>query len=76
MRGKSLSTKRKSNTLSWLAESSTRLGQDPLLASIKRRQIPLTRANYLAEAYPDGVPNPLPAELEAELPEQFRWKSP
>jgi hypothetical protein len=33
---------------------------------------PLTRDNYLRMAYPGGVPDPLPAEDEASLPEILR----
>jgi hypothetical protein len=45
---------------------------DPVIAHMRIESIPLTRENYLALAYPDGLPAPWTAELEAELPEELR----
>lgn len=42
-------------------------GSDPLLDHLLKKG-PVTRESYLTFAYPDGVPDPLPAELEAQLP--------
>jgi hypothetical protein len=39
---------------------------------MRRRGEPLTREQYLAQAYPEGVPNPLSAEEEMEIPEELR----
>jgi hypothetical protein len=39
---------------------------------MQRCNIPLTRENYLEMAYFGEAPDPLPAELEADLPEMFR----
>lgn len=45
---------------------------DDLTRWMQERGIPLTRENYLEIAYFGEAPDPLPAELEAELPEMFR----
>lgn len=46
-------------------------GLDPVTASVirvmQRAGIPITRENYIAYNWPE-IPNPWPAELEAELP--------
>ena len=52
--------------LGWDEELQT----DPVLEHMKRLGLPLTRASYLDFNYPDGVPNPLPAEIAASVP---RW---
>ena len=52
--------------------STRQTGLDPLLEHMKARGIPLTRKHYLELAYPDGVPEPFPAELESELPPELR----
>ncbi len=49
---------------------------DPVLQYMIEKKLPLTREKYLALAYPEGTENPLPAELEAELPKQFRQLTP
>jgi hypothetical protein len=41
---------------------------DPLVLTLRRHGLPVTRENYLALAYPTGLPEPWTAELEAELP--------
>ena len=43
---------------------------DPLVEHMKRLGLPLTRAAYLNFNYPDGVPEPMPAEIAASVP---RW---
>jgi hypothetical protein len=45
---------------------------DDLTRWMQRANIPLTRENYLEMAYFGEAPDPLPAELEADLPEMFR----
>ena len=45
-----------------------RRGTDPVLDSMLAHQIPLTRAAYLEVA---GLEEPLGAELEAMLPDEF-----
>ena len=47
-------------------------GSSPLLDYMKARQLPLTRETYVALNWPEGVPDPLPPELEQVLPPQFR----
>jgi hypothetical protein len=64
-----MQTKRESKSLDWLGESKIPPGQDPLLLAMKERGIPLTRANYLKMA---DLQEPLPAELEAELPIEIK----
>lgn len=46
-------------------------GHDPVLERMKERGLPLTRKMYLTLAYPDGVPDPLPAEEEALIPDEL-----
>lgn len=45
---------------------------DATLAYMLRTNLPLTRETYLAMEYPDRVPNPVPPELEAQIPEPLR----
>ncbi len=45
---------------------------DATLARMKRLGRPLTREVYLSMEYPDGVPDPLPAELEDMIPDELR----
>ncbi len=46
---------------------------DPVSQELKRLGLPLTRENWLGMNYPfDPIPNPYPAELEMEMPEQLR----
>jgi hypothetical protein len=51
---------------------STRPGLNHLLDYMRAHNIPLTRENYLAINWPEGAPDPMPAELEAEIPPEFR----
>jgi hypothetical protein len=44
----------------------------PLIEAMIYHRIPITRESYLLLAFPDGVPDPLPAEEEAELPEPLQ----
>lgn len=46
------------------------LQADLVLEHMKRLGLPLTRASYLDFNYPDGVPEPLTAEVAASVP---RW---
>ena len=46
-------------------------GSDTILDYMKAAGLPLTRENYLSLAWPD-VKEPLPPELELELPEEIR----
>ena len=58
----------------WLAASPHPLGpnEDATLVWMKEQSVPLTRENYLELAYPDGLPDPWTAELEATLPPEIR----
>jgi hypothetical protein len=56
--------------------STTGKSSSPLLETMKANGIPLTRENYLNLAYPDGVPDPMPAELEGEIPLDLRTAIP
>jgi len=47
-------------------------GPDPMVEWMQSMGIPITRSRYLSLSYPDGVPDPMPAELEAELPDEIR----
>ena len=47
-------------------------GSNHLLEYMKAHGLPLTRENYLDRNFPDGVPDPMPAELEMEIPRIFR----
>ena len=49
------------------------IGDDPILELMKFRQIPLTRENYLAMNYPEGV-SEMTAEMEETLPPMFQLK--
>lgn len=53
----------------WLQKSPILPGRDPVLETMKLRGIPLTRERYLITA---GLEEPLSAELEADLPREFR----
>lgn len=52
--------------------SSHRPGWDDLLDYMRKARLPPTRENYLAIAYPDGMPEEWTQELENELPPEFR----
>lgn len=52
-------------------ESGHRCGSDAVLEGMKLDGVPLTRAVWLLRNYPDGVPDPLPAELAAEIPPEL-----
>lgn len=54
------------------AASSTPTGSEPILPALKRLGLPLTRENYLALAYPSGLPEEWTQELENELPKEIR----
>jgi hypothetical protein len=54
------------------AVSSGQTGQDQLLQEMQRLGIPLTRENYLDAAYLGEAPEPLPAELEEQLPRELQ----
>jgi hypothetical protein len=45
---------------------------DYVLQQLKNSNIPVTRENYLALAYPEGLPEDWGAEGEAGLPEEIR----
>jgi hypothetical protein len=45
---------------------------DPLVETMIRLGIPVTRDNYLEMAYPEGIPEQWTAELEADLPDALR----
>jgi hypothetical protein len=47
-------------------------GEYPLIEMMLHHGIPVTRDSYLRFNFPDGVPDPLPAEEEAELPEPLQ----
>ena len=49
---KSPQMKQEKKSLEWFRGSKTQLGLDPLLETMKQRQIPLTKENYLKLAYP------------------------
>jgi hypothetical protein len=55
--------------------SSPQADTDPILAVMKEHGILLTRENYLSVMYPEGVPSPLPVEIEADLPPQFQKRA-
>ncbi len=46
--------------------------EDVVLHLLKRYGIPVTRENYLDLAYPEGLPSPWGAELEAQLPKELQ----
>lgn len=45
---------------------------DYVLKKMERDHIPMTRENYLDIAFMGNPPDPLSAEQEADLPEQFQ----
>jgi len=47
---------------------------DGILAVMRKFNLPMTREQYLELAYFGEVPDNFGAELEEELPEQFRKK--
>lgn len=53
-------------------ELSRLAGNDATLARMLKMNRPLTKETYLAMEYPDGAPDPLPAELEEMIPEPLR----
>ena len=44
-------------------------GLDPILEYMRGKGLPMDREHYLAVCFPEGVPDKLSAEEEAELPE-------
>lgn len=46
---------------------------DPVIATMIRLTLPITRENYLEIAYLEGLPEEWTAELEAELPEPLQF---
>jgi hypothetical protein len=48
----------------------------PTVAYCAARGLRLTRELFIDSCYPSGVPAPWGAELEAELPDQFRLDAP
>lgn len=51
-------------------EASLRLsGNDPVLQRLRVLGRPLTRAEYVKLAFPEGEPDPMPGELEAQIQE-------
>lgn len=52
--------------------SNTETNDDPLVAFLKRHNIPVTRENYIDLAFLGDPPDPWTEEDEAELPEEFR----
>ena len=46
-------------------ESTGPSGSDAILAYMQKKGRPMTRETWLAMAYPDGLPTPWTAELEA-----------
>ena len=59
----------KSSTLQ--AELSNLHGSDPVLDHLLKKG-EVTRESYLAYSFPGGAPDPLPAELEAQLPKPLQ----
>jgi hypothetical protein len=47
-------------------------GHDPILQEMLAHNMPLDRETYLAMCWPEGPPEPLGTEHEAELPVEFR----
>ena len=47
-------------------------GLDPILEYMREKGLPMDREHYLAVCFPEGVPDKLSAEEEAELPESSR----
>lgn len=61
------------------ASTSLCVAADPTLDYMKREGLPMTRETYLKYLnlnWPDGVPSPLSAEHEMDMPEVFRTASP
>lgn len=48
------------------------VGEYPLIEMMLHHGIPVTRESYLSLNFPDGVPDPLPAEEEEQLPEPLQ----
>lgn len=48
---------------------------DYVLEYMKQHNIPLTRENYLEINYMGSPPDPMPAELEAEIPDEVKGDS-
>lgn len=54
-------------------ESRPQPGNDGVLKLMKRLSLPMTREQYLELAYMgQDIPDPLPIELELNLPPQFQ----
>lgn len=54
-------------------ESRPQPGNDGVLKLMKRLNLPMTREQYLELAYMgQDIPDPLPIELELNLPPQFQ----
>ena len=71
----SLSTKPGSKSSTSPEDSTNQSGSsDPVLAYLKKNNVPLTRENYLDLAYLGDPPEELDAEAEALLPEEIREK--
>lgn len=45
---------------------------DPIIAYCRERGLNLDRDLYIAACFPQGPPEPWPAELEAEMPPEFQ----
>ena len=54
------------------AEEDIPNGWDLQMLAMRNAKIPITRENYISYIYPDGIPNPWDAELEASLPETLQ----
>lgn len=52
--------------------STSQAGSNATLAYMRKMNLPLTRETWMDLSYPDGLPEPWTAELEAEVPEQFQ----
>ena len=48
--------------------------EDPVVALLLRLKLPVTRENYLEMAFSEPPPDPLPAELEEQLPDFLQIK--
>lgn len=54
-------------------ESTPQSGNSDLIVDyLQKIGLPVTRENYLAFAYPEGLPEDYGAENEEELPEELR----
>ncbi len=59
-----------------LAASTNQLGKtDPIVQLMEKYDIEMTRENYIYYAFMGDVPKELGAEIEDELPEQFRLEN-